>query len=30
VLDARSWNFWNLVLLGRTAPLPVRPLPPVP
>jgi hypothetical protein len=29
VLDARSWNFWHLVLLGQPPPPPpVRPLPP--
>jgi hypothetical protein len=29
VLDARSWSFWHLVLLGHPAPpLPSRPLPP--
>lgn len=28
VLDARSWNYWHLVLFGRPAPpLPSRPLP---
>ena len=29
VLDARSWNFWHLVLLGQSPPpMPMRPLPP--
>jgi hypothetical protein len=29
VLDARSWNFWHRVLLGRPPPpMPMRPLPP--
>jgi hypothetical protein len=29
ILDARSWNFWHLVLLGQPPPpLPSRPLPP--
>ena len=29
VLDARSWNFWHLVLLGQPPPPPPsRPLPP--
>lgn len=29
VLDAKSWNFWHLVLLGQPPPpLPSRPLPP--
>jgi hypothetical protein len=29
VLDARSWNFWHLVLLGQPPPPPpARPLPP--
>jgi hypothetical protein len=29
ILDARSWNFWHLVLLGQQPPLPpMRPLPP--
>jgi hypothetical protein len=29
VLDARSWNFWHLVLFHRPPPpLPTRPIPP--
>jgi hypothetical protein len=29
VLDARSWNFWHLILFGAPPPpLPTRPLPP--
>jgi GAF domain-containing protein len=29
ILDARSWNFWHLVLLGQPPPPPpLRPLPP--
>ena len=29
ILDAKSWNFWHLVLLGQAPPpLPSRPLPP--
>jgi len=28
ILDAKSWNFWHLVLLGQPPPpLPTRPLP---
>lgn len=29
ILDAKSWNFWHLVLFGRSPPAPPsRPLPP--
>lgn len=29
ILDAKSWNFWHLVLVGQAPPpLPSRPLPP--
>lgn len=27
VLDAKSWNFWNLVYFGAVPPMPERPLP---